>query len=805
MREKKISRQDAKKLKINFAALRLCVKKIESMKYNLKIILVLISVMMISATSTAQIHLRAWAKHQNPDPDLIPQPQHLKMYSTGYYTLKETSVPVINTTDSDSSVERHISLKNFRWDIESIQSISFADIDFYILSANDAVIGNEGYHLKIDSTGVTISANTPSGLYYGFQTLRQLIMLYKTRDGAEIKIPHLTITDFPAFGWRGMMLDCCRHFMEKEFILRYIDLLSFYKMNVFHWHLTEDQGWRMESEKYPLLTEVGAWRREADGSIYGGYYTRDDILEVVAYASARGITVVPEIEMPGHALAALASYPALSCTGGPFEVATTWGVFKDIFCAGNDSVFIFLKDILDEVMELFPSEYIHIGGDEAPKYRWENCMRCQKRISENNLKDEHELQSWFIGEIANYLKKHNRKLIGWDEIIDGGLVDGITVQSWRGFEGAHHAALTGNNAIVSPVSHAYFDYPVHKLTLERVYQFDPIPAGLDPSLHHHILGGECNMWTERAPQHLVDQKVFPRLLAMSEVLWSYPPMNDTLFTAAGAYKLDTPVRWFEPFRARVRRHYPLLKFLDVDYGLEEGGLKFSTKHIQEGIQMVMTPEQDNIDILYGIGADTFNHNIIYKEPIIIKDSLTLHAAAYIDGKRVSEIYTRRFKLHSGVGLPYSLSMQPGSTYNRNPGTTLTDGIMGTNDFHDGLWLGFWAKDVAIDFKFDEPQHITEISISFLQSNPSWIFLPESVRITIIPKGFLKFRRSYKLTTETSKQEIYLLEDFRLNLDKPIEAKRLKISVSNPGKCPDWHPAAGSPTWIFVDEVEFVVL
>ncbi len=642
--------------------------------------------------------------------------------------------------------------------------------------------GYEGYELQIKPEGVFISSPTSAGLFYGFQTLKQIILqTEKENRTAGLNLPCLTIKDHPVFLWRGMLLDCSRHFMEKEFILRYIDLLALYKMNRFHWHLTDDQGWRIQIDKYPELTKVGAWRKGDDGLIYGGFYTKDDIREVVAYAAERHIVVVPEIEMPGHALAALASYPGLSCTGGPFEVPTTWGVFKDIYCAGNDSVFVFLKDVLDEVIELFPSPWIHIGGDESPKYRWENCDRCKSRMEAYRLKDGHALQSWFIGEITKFLASRNRILIGWDEITEGGLHPGVVVQSWQGFEGAIHATEKGCQSIVSPTSHAYFDYPISKTTLEKVYSFNPVPAKLDPALHYMILGGECNIWTERASQEVIDQKVFPRILAMAEVLWTAPEARD-----------------FPAFRKRVRSQYPMLTGLGVEYGLEEGGLKIVTEKVAEGLQITMIPEQDNLTIRYTTGSDVW---IPYTAPLLVRDSLTLQAAAYIGNNRVSEIYTRRYNLHNGVGLPYHLSLKPGGTYNKNPQTTLTDGIRGTQDFHDGLWLGFWEKNVAVDFNFQEEREIQEIRVGCMQSNPSWIFLPAEIEIVMKPKGLFRKPVIMSAVSSLPKESVYILHDFTFRPDKPVKVKKLEIRIDNPGKCPPWHPGAGSPTWVFLDEIE----
>ena len=347
------------------------------------------------------------------------------------------------------------------------------------ISNSDNDFGKEGYTLVVSANNVMIEATELNGLFYGVQTLRQLLPAeieskVKVRN-VEWIIPCLVVLDKPEFSWRGLNLDCCRHFMSKEFIKRYIDLLAYHKFNVLHWHLTEDQAWRIEIKKYPELTNKGAWRKYDDGTVYGGFYTQEDIKEVVEYAASRFITVVPEIEMPGHSTAAISSYPEISCTGGPFEVGTLWGIYYDVYCAGNEKTFQFLEDVISEVVELFPSKYIHIGGDEVPKRRWENCPKCQERIKSENLKDEHELQSYFIKRIEKFINSKGKQIIGWDEILEGGLAPEATVQSWRGVQGAIDAAKLGHDVIVSPTSHCYFDYPVDVTDMEKVYLFDPVP------------------------------------------------------------------------------------------------------------------------------------------------------------------------------------------------------------------------------------------------------------------------------------------------------------------------------------------
>lgn len=378
----------------------------------------------------------------------------------------------------------------------------------------------EEYRLAIRPDSVVITAADEAGTHHGRHTWRRLLAAAHGAGSGNGPIPCGVIEDGPAFPWRGMLLDCGRHFMDVPFIERLIDLLDLHRFNVLHWHLTEDQGWRLEVPGLPRLTEVAAWRKGSDGRPYGGFYTAGDVRRIVAYAADRHITVVPEIEMPGHCLAALAAYPELSCSGGPFAVETGWGIFDDVYCAGAEATFEFLETVLAHVMELFPSPYIHIGGDEVPKDRWRACPRCRERMRTEGLADADELQSWFIRRIGKFLDSHGRRLIGWDEILDGGLAPGATVQSWRGIDGAVAAVRSGHDAIVSPTSHCYFDYPADKLDLATVYSFDPVPPGLNAAERARILGGQLNLWTERIPQDRVDEMLFPRICAMAECLWS---------------------------------------------------------------------------------------------------------------------------------------------------------------------------------------------------------------------------------------------------------------------------------------------
>ena len=401
----------------------------------------------------------------------------------------------------------------------------------------------ESYNLKIDPQGIEIIGSDYAGIFYGLQTLVQILETTKINNSTAVT--SVLIEDRPRFRWRGMLLDVGRHMFPADFIKRYIDIIAAHKMNVFHWHLTEDQGWRMPIKKYPKLKDIAAWRKETlvghyrdkphqfDGKPYGGFYTEEEITDIIDYASDRSVTIVPEIEMPGHATAALSAYPQLSCTGGPHEAETIWGVHKEVYCAGNEETFDFLENVLEEVSQVFPGPYIHIGGDECPKTRWAECEKCQKRIADEGLKDEHELQSYFIKRIEKILEKFGKRLVGWDEILEGGLAPNAVVHSWRGMDGGIEAANAGHEVIMSPTTHVYFDYYQSEdreneplaiggyLPLSKVYEFEPVPDKIDRDKRHLILGGQANLWTEYIPTaKQAEYMLLPRVCALAEAVWS---------------------------------------------------------------------------------------------------------------------------------------------------------------------------------------------------------------------------------------------------------------------------------------------
>lgn len=500
---------------------------------------------------------------------IIPKPMEMKQ-GGGSFTFDETCS--LQFDPANSEVKRIAGFfgdyMNQLYNIQLHEGKGKKTIQFKI--DNSLNFEKEGYLLKVTEKSVIITASQPNGLFYGMQTLKQLMPVEAKDD--KLEIPAVEIKDQPRFAWRGNMLDVGRHYFPISFIKKYIDILAMYKINTFHWHLTEDQGWRIEIKKYPLLAEISHWRdetivghqresKEMDGIGYGGFYTQDQAREIVRYAAERYITVVPEIEMPGHSGAALAAYPNLGCTGGPYKVKGTWGIHKDVYCAGKEETFEFMQNVLDEILEIFPSQFIHVGGDECPKDAWKQCAACQKRIKDEGLKDEHELQSWFISRMDKYLSSKGRRLIGWDEILEGGLAPQATVMSWRGEKGGIEAAKQKHDVVMSPNSYMYLDYYQTKnkeneplaiggfLPVDKVYSYEPVPAELAADEARYILGVQTNLWTEYvATTKKVEYMLLPRLQAEAEVGWTPKELKN-----------------FDDFAKRLEADYQRLEKMGISF------------------------------------------------------------------------------------------------------------------------------------------------------------------------------------------------------------------------------------------------
>jgi hexosaminidase len=628
------------------------------------------------------------------NPALIPLPESVSLRTGAYRLTAESSIRVSDLEDGELVRLAEYFAEPIRiagdlpLPVNGPGAAPDAAIRLTLESAAPAAAGlpdtplarPESYEISSDPTGIEIRAASHAGLFYGIQTLRQLLPPGATTGARGTAdevwtVPALEIRDSPRFVYRGLHLDVGRHYFTPEFIKRYIDLLASYKLNVFHWHLTEDQGWRLQIDRYPRLTEVGSQRGETileknfdpyvgDGIPYGGFYTKDEVRDIVAYAAERFVTVIPEIEMPGHSVAALAAYPELACTEGPFEVATVWGVSDEIFCP-HERTFDFLEGVLTEVMEMFPSPYIHIGGDEAPKTRWEESDVAQEVMRREGLADENELQSWFIRRIERFLLEHDRRLIGWDEILEGGLAPQATVMSWRGVGGGIEAARQGHDVIMTPTSHMYFDYYQAEdpsgeplaiggyLPLEKVYAFEPVPLELGTSEARHVLGTQANVWTEyiKTPEH-AEYMAYPRALALAEVAWTPAARRD-----------------WSGFAARLPAQLARLDALEVNYripiptGLEENRLTLSDRVVVELENPLPAAEiRFTVD-----GSDPGPESPSYQNPLnlqVDEDGTTVSARVFLPNGRGSPVARARFARTSLVPAQDldGVELLPGLTY-----------------------------------------------------------------------------------------------------------------------------------------------
>lgn len=686
------------------------------------------------------------------------------------YLQKYTSVRVVN---SDKSSLKLVFLKNK--DIEA----------------------NGFYTLTVAPDKIQIGGD-PSGRFYAIQTLIQLM---EEKNGKTV-LREAQIVDRPLFSWRGMHLDVSRHFFPVSFIKKYLDYMAFYKMNVFHWHLTDDQGWRIEIKKYPKLVEIGSKRKETivdknfspykgDGKPYAGFYTQDDIREVVRYASERHITVVPEIEMPGHSMALLAAYPGLACTPGPFETGTKWGVYEDVLCP-TENTFSFLQDVLDEVMQLFPSKYIHIGGDECPKKRWKNSAFCQKLMKENKLKNEDELQSYFIRRIEKYLSSKGRKLIGWDEILEGGLAPGAAVMSWRGEEGGIAAANAGHEAVMSPGSHCYFDHYQSNASgeplaiggytpLEKVYSYDPVPKDLAEEKTKYIIGAQANVWTEyMADGNQVEYMIFPRICAMAEVVWTQKKLKN-----------------YEDFSQRILSHFKRFDRWGNNYARTFFEVTFHSEPSKDGKSLLVRLKSQDPNAIpeYRILPDTVWTG--YVKPLMIEKACTIEA------RRKGFSATSSLTLHRSkfTGIDITLTNPPDKRYSDGGEGGLVNGIKAGSQLKGGLWSGWFGETMQAVLDLGKIEKMQEVVLGVMRAEPSWIYLPESVMLEVSDDG-----KSYRKVTMLSKEDIYKIygnNDGRMDIRLSAETtgRYIRITAEPLRSIPDGNEGAGHKAWLFIDEIE----
>ncbi|PLK43130.1 family 20 glycosylhydrolase [Emticicia sp. TH156] len=675
------------------------------------------------------------------------------------------------------------------------------------------MLGNEDYILKTDAKGIILAGASSQGEFYALQSLLQLLppQIFSSTLTKDVKwtVPGCTVFDRPRYKHRGSMLDVSRHFFPASFVKRYIDLLALHKMNRFHWHLTDDQGWRIEIKKYPKLTEIGSKRKESmkghytdgkfDGTPHGGFYTQEEIKDVVAYAKKKFITIIPEIEMPGHALAALASYPELGCTakslkGTPYEVTGIWGVHDDVFCP-SEKTFSFLEDVLTEVIALFPGEYVHIGGDECPKTAWKQSQFCQDLMKKEGLKDEHELQSYFIKHFDKFLTAKGKKIIGWDEILEGGISPNATIMSWRGVEGGTAAAQQNHDAIMTPTGFCYLDYyqsdPTTEplaiggyLPLDKVYSYEPTPKSLTPEQAKHILGVQANVWTEymQTPEY-VEYMVYPRACAIAEIGWTSARLKD-----------------YEDFTARLKTHFERLKYLGVNYARSYYDISASSAMNEKKQVVVKLKSADKEAIIrYTLDNSEPTAQSLQYQPsgVVITQDGSISAAAFSQkGERLGKVLTKYFYINKATGRKYTLVNQP-KNYTGGETYGLTNGVKG-EAANSATWIGFEGKDLDLTIDLGQPTTLNKISFAFLRASASWIMLPKEAEVSVSNDG-KTFTSLQKITMGNTDEQSRAVQQIGVAANGK-KARYVRVFARNYGKLPENHPGHGNPAWLFVDEI-----
>lgn len=679
-----------------------------------------------------------------------------------------------------------------------------------VLGLDPSIANKEGYVLTTTPEGININGQTENGVFYGIQTIRKSIPAEAKE--ATILIPAGEIKDEPRFSYRGMHLDVGRHFFPKEFMKKYIDLLALHNMNTFHWHLTDDQGWRIEIKKYPKLTEIGSQRsrtvigrntQEYDNTPYGGFFTQEEAKEIVKYAQERYITVIPEVDLPGHMLAALAAYPEMGCTGGPYEVCPRWGIFEDVLCIGNDQTMQFLEDVMNEIIEIFPSKYVHIGGDEAPRTRWEKCPKCQARIKTEGLKAdknhtaEDRLQSYCMTRIEEFLNSKGRQIIGWDEILEGDVAPNATVMSWRGMEGGIKAAQLGHDVIMTPTSFCYFDYYQTADTkdeplgiggyvpIEKVYSLEPVPAVLTEEQSKHILGAQANLWTEyiHSSEH-VEYMVLPRMAALAEVQWTQPEKKD-----------------FKDFTKRLAR---LMKFYQRDgfnYAKHVFDLKVDfTPDVTKKAVVVTLSTIDDAPIYYTLdGTEPTTASMKYTEPVSITETADFQAVV-IRPEGKSKVVNKKISFNKATYCPIELTFQPSEKYKFGGAITLVDGMKGNDSYATGAWLGFVGGNVEAIIDLGQESEIKQVATNAIVDMSAWIMGSTGLVVSISDDN-KEFRevaaKDIPAETNIDKKGV---ENYEITFD-PVKARYVKVVIKRSPALPRGHAGEGKAAYMFIDEIE----
>lgn len=755
--------------------------------------------------------LPSTAAGQTADFNIIPRPQQVNVSNDAPFTLSAKTVISLGTNSQDMKRNANMLASYIEQATGIRPAVGKSKNGAAIVLTIDKTIANaEGYKLDADAKQIRIAGASAAGVFYGIQTLRKSLPLVNGK-ASKVSIPAVHIADAPRFAYRGTHLDVSRHFVTADSVRQFIDMLALHNINRFHWHLTDDQGWRIEIKKYPLLTQIGSKRAQTvighnsgkyDGKPYSGFYTQKQIRDIVKYAADRYITIVPEIDLPGHMQAALAAYPDMGCTGGPYEVWQKWGVSDNVLCAGNDKTLTFIDNVLKEITQLFPSKYIHVGGDECPKTQWQKCPKCQARIKALNLeaKDGHSaeerLQSYIITHASNYLKSLGRNTIGWDEILEGGLAEGATVMSWRGESGGIAAAKQHHDVVMTPNSYLYFDYyqSLDKaneplaiggyLPLETVYSYEPMPKELTADEARHIIGVQANIWTEYMPTFKQMQYMaLPRLAALSEVQWSQPALKDyTSFTN----RLTEFTHMYDRLGYNYAKHlYNVAIHVDSDNKWREILIHMTTA--------------GKAEIRYTLdGTEPTVNSTLYTGAIVLQKSAKIRAAAFRDGKR-SSVTSQDISFNKATACPVELLQPTHKNYTYKGGATLTDGLLGDKGFGTGRWLGFSGNDLEAVIDLKQNTDVSSVSLNTCVDKGSWIFDARNIEVSVSADGksFTKVAsKSLPALEEQTPDNIYTYE-----LTFPQTTTRyVKVTATSEHNIPKWHGGKGKPAFLFVDEI-----
>lgn len=751
------------------------------------------------------------AQTSQADFHVVPLPQTIQATQQGGFTLNNQTVIVYpkgnkamkrNAEFLAEFISQHT---GFRPQVTTKSASRNAIVLALGLTDNE---NKEAYTLAVSADGIRITGASEAGAFYGVQTLRKSIPMQQ----GEVSFPSVTVTDAPRFSYRGAHFDVSRHFFPVDSVKSFIDMLALHNINRFHWHLTDDQGWRIEIKKYPKLTQIGSTRPETvighnsgkyDGTPHAGFYTQKEASEIVKYAAERHITVIPEIDLPGHMQAALAAYPELGCTGGPYEVWKMWGVSDNVLCAGNEHTFQFINDVLTEIIKIFPSEYIHVGGDECPKTQWAKCPKCQARIQELGLKAdkkhsaEERLQSYVIGRAEKFLNSKGRQIIGWDEILEGGLAPNATVMSWRGVQGGLEAARQKHNVIMTPNSYLYFDYYQSQdkdlepeaiggfLPVETVYSYEPIDKKLTANEAKYIVGVQANLWTEYIPTYSqVEYMELPRIAALAEVQWTKPENKN--------------------FRQFLKRLVPLVSIYNArgyNYAKHVFNVQAEiTPDFSRGVQNVKLFTIDDAPIYYTLdGSQPSAQSTRYNGDLLINHTCTLKAVVVRPGE-TSRTLTQSFQFNKATLNPIKLLQPTAPNYTYKGERTLVDAIYGGGSYRDGNWLGFYGKDMeaVIDLGKETPVSKAWVRTQVAISDAVFDLRKFTVSVSDDGQTFREVKAAeYPITTKESKDGIYT---HQVSFDT-VNARYLKLTASPEKRVSGgWHYAEGGPAFIFVDEI-----